>query len=79
MAAKGSPATMVIVSFLFLSLASVFLAFLVPLKESFGATQPGTLVQLASTHVPTQEDAEVAKREWEQIRKDLRDMTGSDS
>lgn len=79
MAAKGSPATTVIVSFLFLSLASILLATLAPLREYFGATQPGTLVQLASTHVPTQEDAEVAKREWEQIRKDLRDMTGSNS
>ena len=75
MAAKLGPATTVIVSFLLLSLASILLATLAPLREYFGATQPGTLVQLATSHVPTAEDEELAKREWEQIRKDLRDMT----
>jgi hypothetical protein len=33
-----------------------------PTKETFGSTSPGTLQQLSSSHVPTEEDNEEHKR-----------------
>lgn len=46
-------------------------------KENF--TSPGTMVQLATSHVPTQEDYNFFKWEYPQIvRRDIKDMTGSD-
>ena len=47
------------------------------LQESFGATSPGTLVQLASSHVPTAEDEEDWRNEQRQIRRELINLTGS--
>lgn len=45
-------------------------------KEAF--TSPGTMVQLATSHVPTEEDAYYMKYIYPQIvRRDLIDMTGS--
>jgi hypothetical protein len=41
-------------------------------------TSPGTLVQLASSHVPTESDLTEAKIEQAQVRKDIYDMTESD-
>lgn len=44
-------------------------------KEPFGS--PGTLVQLASSHVPTQEEVDNMQKEYvEEVRRDLTDMTG---
>jgi hypothetical protein len=43
-----------------------------------GYTSPGTMVQLATSHVPTAEDAYYMKYIYPQIvRRDLIDMTGS--
>ena len=47
--------------------------------EHFGATSPGTIVQLQTSHVPTQADVDyfnfvLPKR----IRKDITNMTGED-
>ena len=66
--------TAIIVSILALVLIVVLVRNL--RRESFG-TSPGTLVQLASTHVPKW-DEEIADRaaEMAQIRHDLIDMTG---
>ena len=48
-------------------------------KESFGSTSPGTLVQLASSHVPTQEDLDYYTKVYPKVvRKEIWDMTGSD-
>jgi len=48
-----------------------------PKKEFFG-TSPGTMVQLASSHVPTEEDEEYALKGYaQQVNHDLMDMTGS--
>ena len=44
-------------------------------KEFFG-TSPGTLVQLASSHVPTEEDSQYWAQYAQQVNKDLKDMTG---
>jgi hypothetical protein len=45
-------------------------------KEFFG-TSPGTMVQLASSHVPTEEDEEALKGYAQQVNHDLIDMTGA--
>jgi hypothetical protein len=46
-------------------------------KEGFGS--PGTMVQLATSHVPTQEDVNFFQWEYPQIvRRDITDMTGGD-
>ncbi len=44
--------------------------------EGFGATQPGVFVQLASTHVPTAEDEEEARRYPYQVNREIAEMTG---
>lgn len=42
-------------------------------------TSPGTMVQLASSHVPTQEDVDYYKYIYpKMVRHDLADMTGGD-
>lgn len=47
--------------------------------EGFGATSPGTLVQLVSSHVPTQEDVEYYTKVYPKVvRKEIKDMTGAD-
>lgn len=47
--------------------------------EGFGSTQPGTLVQLAASRAPTENDDsdEEAKKYMNLIKSDLVDMTGS--
>lgn len=47
--------------------------------EGFGSTQPGTLVQLAASRAPTENDDsyEEAKKYMNMIKSDLVDMTGS--
>jgi hypothetical protein len=43
-----------------------------------GFTSPGTMVQLASSHVPTEEDAYYMRHIYPQIiKRDLINMTGS--
>jgi hypothetical protein len=44
-------------------------------REQF--TSPGTMVQLATSHVPTQEDILTFQEYNRQVRRDLIDMTGS--
>ena len=61
--------------FIFLILMSIFSLILV--KEAFGATQGGVFVQLASTHVPTAEDEEAARRYPYQVNREIANMTGS--
>ncbi len=46
-------------------------------QEQF--TSPGTMVQLATSHVPTQEDVDYYKYVYPRIvRRDLIDLTGED-
>ncbi len=55
----------------------VILLSIVFAKEAF--TSPGTMVQLASSHVPTQEDYNYLMYGYpKQVRHDLIDMTGGD-
>ena len=47
--------------------------------EGFGATSPGTLVQLVSSHVPTQEDVDYYTKAYPKVvRREIANMTGSD-
>lgn len=42
-------------------------------------TSPGTMVQLATSHVPTQEDVDYYKNVYpKMVRRDITDMTGGD-
>ena len=45
-------------------------------KEAFGATSPGTMIQLSTSHVPTEEEVETGGRKYrEQVEHDLAAMT----
>ena len=47
--------------------------------EHFGATSPGTMVQLQTSHVPTQRDADYFNFVLPKIvRKEITNMTGED-
>jgi hypothetical protein len=63
----------------------VFVGFLVLIGIMFlflrrdGFTSPGTMVQLATSHVPTAEDYYYYKNIYPKVvRRDITDMTGSD-
>ena len=43
--------------------------------EGFGATSPGTMDQLSSSHVPTEEDEEAAAASMVQAQNEADDMT----
>ena len=64
---------------IFVALLVLVLFVLLGLKANqegfFGS--PGTYVQLATSHVPTEEDATEARNRWRTINRDLIDMTGS--
>jgi hypothetical protein len=47
-------------------------------KKEFFGTSPGTMVQLASSHVPTEKDEYWALKGYaQQVNHDLMDMTGA--
>ena len=47
--------------------------------EGFGATSPGTMVQLRTSHVPTEDDAYYYKYVYPKlVRKEIYNMTESD-
>jgi len=49
------------------------------LKEGFAATSPGTMVQLQTSHVPTEEDEYFYKHVYPRmVRKEIYNMTESD-
>ena len=62
-----------------IALALLFVGLVLSRKtEGFGSTSPGTMVQLQTTHVPTEEDAYYFKYIYPQIvKRDLIRMTGS--
>ncbi len=47
------------------------------IKEGFAATSPGTMLQLRTSHVRTQEDEDDEKKLLALINQDLIHMTGS--
>ena len=63
-----------------LTLVLIFFALILLIRttEGFAATSPGTMVQLRTSHVPTEEDAYYFKYVYPQIvKRDLIRMTGS--
>jgi hypothetical protein len=44
-------------------------------KEGFGSTSPGTMVQLQTSHVPTEEDIAMILREKKRAEEEARRMT----
>ena len=66
-------------SLLVLAIGLLLLALLIlPQIEGFGATSSGTLVQLSTSHVPTEEDEEYLRYIYPRIvNRDLLSMTGS--
>lgn len=57
----------------------VILAVLFLFMRRDGFTSPGTMVQLATSHVPTAEDYYYYKNIYPKVvRRDITDMTGSD-
>ncbi len=62
---------------LFIFFLAIILLISFLMKESF--TSPGTMVQLATSHVPTEHDYNFFRWEYPQIvRRDITDMTGGD-
>jgi hypothetical protein len=48
-------------------------------KEGFGATSPGTMVQLRTSHVPTEEDLHYWRNVYpRQVKREIYNMTESD-
>jgi hypothetical protein len=48
-------------------------------KEGFAATSPGTMVQLQTSHVPTEEDEYFYRHVYPRmVRKEIYNMTESD-
>lgn len=64
--------------YLFVAFLAIMLVFsYVAMKDGF--TSPGTMVQLATSHVPTQEDVDYYRYVYpRQVRHDLTDLTGED-
>lgn len=61
---------------LMLMLVFIYSATTILNKEGFGATSPGTLVQLMSSHVPTQSDLDYYKNVYpKQVRGEIARMT----
>jgi hypothetical protein len=49
------------------------------LRENFGASQPGTRVQLSTSHVYTREEVDNYRSNCgKQVRSDITNMTGAD-
>ena len=69
-------ATPIIVGIVLFAIFKLFLATKHRVMEAFGFSD-GTLIQLASSHVPTAEDEEELRYMKRQIDHDLIDMTGS--
>jgi len=66
---------------LYIGVVLVLIYFKIPFKQldGFGATSPGTMVQLATSHVPTEEDLYYYRYIYpKQVQKEIRNMTESD-
>ena len=64
---------------LILGVTVLFIVLVALLSNREAFTSPGTMVQLATSHVPTAEDVYYFKKVYPNVvRKDLIDMTGGD-
>lgn len=71
---KLSPALTVLTSLVLLTIVGMLLESILPV-EMFGS-QGGAMVQLATSHVPTEEDVALLRDYPNRVKKDLIDMTG---
>jgi len=71
---KLTPFWTVMISIILLTIAVNLLLLVVPVHEMFGA-QGGEMVQLRTSHVPTLSDIEDLKREQQQVKKEIINMT----
>jgi len=69
-----SPFWVVMISSILISVAGCLLAMVVPI-ETFGA-QGGGMVQLRTSHVPTEDDIDAWKANALQVKKEIVSMTG---
>ena len=69
-----SPFWVVAISIMLITVAGGLLSTIISI-ENFGA-QGGELVQLSTSHVPTQDDVDDWKTEQKQVKKEIIDMTG---
>ena len=69
-----SPFWVVMISSMLISIAGGLLAMVVPI-ETFGA-QGGEMVQLRTSHVPTEDDVDAWKANALQVKKEIVSMTG---
>jgi hypothetical protein len=72
----GKLVTPIIVGIVLFAIFKLFLATKQRVMEAFGYSE-GTMIQLATSHVPTMEDEEELLAQKRQIDHDLIDMTGS--
>ena len=57
--------------------SAILLSVISPLREFF--TSPGTMVQLATSHVPTEEDYQFYTYQYPKlVRREVTDLTGGD-
>ena len=64
---------------LLISIAILVIAYVSICLQKEGFTSPGTMTQLATSHVPTAEDYNYFKNIYPKVvRRDLTDMTGGD-
>jgi hypothetical protein len=60
-------------------IVAIFIIVWVASRKKSGFTSPGTMVQLATSHVPTQEDVDYYRNIYpKMVRRDLTDLTGED-
>ena len=69
----------IFVSIIFVCIVYSIIQYINAKKEAFGATSPGTMVQLQTSHVPTEEDEYYWRNVYPKIvRKEIYEMTESD-
>lgn len=66
----------IMVTFLIVFFAFYILSDYIEFRQVEGWTSPGTLVQVETSHVPTQEDVRMRQRERQRVHRDLLDLTG---
>ena len=61
------------------SFLAILIIIVIKRIEGYGSTSPGTMVQLNTSHVSTQDDLNFLKYEYpKRLRKDIYDLTESD-
>lgn len=70
-----TPFWTVMISIMLMTVAANLLLAVIDVEELFGA-QGGELVQLRTSHVPTMSDIKNLKKQQEQVKKEIINLTG---